>query len=84
MEKEKFDFRKFLISKGFKCYNENKYKYLVDNNYELVLEIFENEYILPFALDKRFRSAIPKTHEKAETSFQTIEEILGIEFVYCE
>lgn len=84
MEKNKFDFSKFLISKGFKIFNANKYKYLVENDYELVLEIVENEYILPFALDKQFRSDIPKTVEKAEKSFKTMEEILGIEFVNCE
>lgn len=84
MEKNNFDFSKFLISKGFKIFNANKYKYLVENDYELVLEILENEYILPFALDMQFRDGLPKTVESAEKSFKTMEDILGIEFVNCE
>lgn len=80
METSKFNFSEFLISKGFKKTNYNIFKYIDEDNYELTLAIRNDEYIMPFTADKRFRSEIPKTEEKAISSFNTIEEIVGIKF----
>lgn len=80
MEKNIFIFSEFLKSKGFEEINSNTYLYKVDENFTLKLTITDDEYIIPFALDKKFRSKIPPNEEKAAENFKTIGDLLDIYF----
>ncbi|WP_184808089.1 hypothetical protein [Epilithonimonas hominis] len=49
MDKEKFSFIDYLISKGLKKkLIMKKYQYIIENDGFLNIEIINNEYLMPF------------------------------------
>ncbi|UOU99919.1 hypothetical protein MUU74_08180 [Chryseobacterium daecheongense] len=80
MENKDFDFIDFINNKGFNRSDDRTFIYKVSNEEEVSLYIDKGEYIIPIALDLRFRKEIPKNENQAKKEFKTIEEILEITF----
>lgn len=80
MEKTDFDFIHFIANKGFNRVSDKAFIYKISDEEEVRLYIDKGEYIIPAALDLRFRKEIPKNENQAEKEFKTIEEILEIIF----
>ena len=76
-----FDFKNFIISKGFKKMDDFKFKYTLKEGFNLYLEIIKDEYVIPFTPEHRFCGKIPQKIEQAEKEFKTISEELGIKFI---
>ncbi|WP_330747590.1 hypothetical protein [Chryseobacterium sp. CP-77] len=78
MEKTDFDFIHFIANKGFNRVSDKAFIYKISDEEEVRLYI--DQYIIPAALDLRFRKEIPKNENQAEKEFKTIEEIFEIIF----
>lgn len=80
MINKEFNFRNFILSKGFTKIDDNNFRYNFKDNLSLLLEIINDEYLIPFASDKVFRSKLPVNEIKANQSFVIMEDLLGIKF----
>lgn len=75
-----FNFIKFINTKGFKMTKPNKFIFEYSDEYTIVLEIENDEYKIPIGFTERFISNIPKNIQQAEENFNTIANILNINF----
>ncbi len=80
MERKNFEFKNYIIRKGFKKVSETNFVYKLSKDNELKLYIERGDYIIPVSLDLRFREEIPQNEKQADNQFKTIGEVLEISF----
>ncbi|MDQ8141654.1 hypothetical protein [Chryseobacterium sp. CFS15] len=80
MDDKKFNFIQFINEKGFENVNLNKFIFEYSDEYHVLLRIEDGDYIIPFGLSERFKNKIPDNLHEAEKQFNTIADILKINY----
>lgn len=80
MDDKKFDFIQFINEKGFENVNFNKFIFKYSDDYHVLLRIENGDYIIPFGLSENFKKKIPDNLYEAEKQFNTIADILEINY----
>ncbi|WP_027379929.1 hypothetical protein [Chryseobacterium daeguense] len=77
MEKEKFNFRNYIINKGFKEIDDKTYSFKVSADHEVHLYIDRGDCIIPLK-DNHFREPFPGNERQAEKLFDKISDFLEV------